>query len=126
MFSRRVFELMASNTIVINNFTIGIKILLGDLVISTNDMKTLQEEIVHLQNNVLYEKKIRLAALRKVMLEHTAQNRLNEIVLKVFSQNRGSGLPKITCVSYVKEKKQIEKIRKVFLTQSYKNKKICS
>ena len=124
MFSRRVFELMASNTIVLSNYTIGTQVLLGDLVISTDDMKELRKKVQHLKQEPLFEKKIRLAALRKVMLEHTAENRLNEIVLKVFSRNIESGLPNIICISYVKEKKQIEKIRKVFLAQSYKNKKM--
>ncbi len=122
MFSRRVFELMASNTIVLSNYTIGTQVLLGDLVISTDNMEELEEQVRHLNRKPIFEKKIRLAALRKVMMEHTAQDRLGEIASKVFSHDRKVSLPHVTCVAYAKERKHILSLRKTFLAQSYQNK----
>ena len=37
MFARRVFELMASNTLVVSNFSRAMRIQFGDLVISSDD-----------------------------------------------------------------------------------------
>ncbi len=122
MFSRRVFELMASNTIVLSNYTIGTQVLLGDLVISTDDTEELKEKVRQMEQEPLFEKKIRLAALRKVMLEHTSRDRMNEMVSKVFSCSAEVYLPHITCISYAKEQKQIQGICEVFLTQNYQNK----
>ncbi len=124
MFSRRVFELMASNTIVLSNYAVGTQVLLGDLIVSTDNAEELKEKVRLMRQEPLYEKKIRLAALRKVMLEHTAQDRMNEIISKVFACNSETYLPHITCLSYVKEQKQIQRLLKVFLSQSYQNKSL--
>ena len=122
MFSRRVFELMASNTIVLSNYTVGTQTLLGDLIVSTDSTEELKEKVQLMNQEPLYEKKIRLAALRKVMSEHTAQVRLNEIAEKVFSDSDKVSLPHVTCISYAKEQGQIQQIRKAFFRQSYPNK----
>jgi len=124
MFSRRVFELMASNTLVINNYTVGIKILLGDLCISTDNMQELKNTMVKLQHDSLSEKKIRLAALRKVMMEHTAKVRLNMVFNKVLSSYIPMKSPTILCITYIQTDQDLCKIQNTFLKQTYPNKKL--
>ncbi len=36
MFARRVFELMASNTLVVSNYSKGVRLLFGELVIASD------------------------------------------------------------------------------------------
>ncbi|NIU63138.1 MAG: methyltransferase type 12, partial [Pseudomonas stutzeri] len=37
MFARRVFELLASNTVTVSNYSRGIRLLFGDLVVTTDN-----------------------------------------------------------------------------------------
>jgi spore maturation protein CgeB len=124
MFSRRVFELMASNTLVINNYTVGIKTLLGDLCISTNNMQELKDTIIRLRQDELFEKKMRLAALRKVMSEHTAKVRFNTLFSKVFPSYTAIEPSMILCITYVHTDQELCSVQNTFLKQTYKNKKL--
>ena len=124
MFSRRVFELIASNTTVINNYTIGVKLLLGDLTICTNNMEELKSELLYRKTNQLIDKKIRLAALRKVLSEHTAKQRLAEIISKVLVKKHELPIPTILCISYIEDDIQLCNIHKNYTQQEYGNKQL--
>jgi spore maturation protein CgeB len=122
MFSRRVFELVASNTIVINNYSIGIKTLLGDLTISTDNMDKLKEKIKYLQNDQLFEKKLRLLALRKVLVEHTAKVRLDTVLSTVFTKKIHKKDKSVLCLAYIEKDEQLCQIAESFQQQKYSNK----
>lgn len=84
MFARRVFELMASNTVVVSNFSRGLRLLFGDLVISSDAESTLTDSIEAVCGSEVVYRKRRLAALRKVFSEHTYEHRLALIRSKVW------------------------------------------
>lgn len=85
MFARRVYELMASNTMVVSNFSRGLRNFFGDLAISSDNPGELERRIrPYLKDPVLY-KKHRLLALRKVMSGHTYKRRLEYLKSKIWS-----------------------------------------
>ena len=121
MFARRVFELMASNTLVISNYSHGLKLLFGDLVISTDDGKELIKIMTKYDKKQNIKKKIKLLALRRVLMSHTAENRWNYIINKISAETPRKMLPHVTILSFIKSEKELENILKIFNTQSYKN-----
>jgi glycosyltransferase involved in cell wall biosynthesis len=83
MFARRVFELLASNTVVISNFSRGVRLLFGDLVITSDEAVQLHQRLQGICNNETTYRKLRLMGLRKVMIEHTYAHRLAYIRAKL-------------------------------------------
>ncbi|NOQ14559.1 MAG: glycosyltransferase [Methyloprofundus sp.] len=124
MFARRIFELLASNTIIVSNFSQGVQAIFGDLVISTDDSTRLAGQLKSCMNNELKTKKKKLLALRKVMTEHTAEERLRYIVAKVFGCNFDSTLPQISVVGTVATNEQLLKLLDNFERQTYKKKSL--
>lgn len=92
MFARRVFELLACNTLTVSNFSRGIRVMFGDLVVSTDDPSSLAARLDELGDEQL-ARSLRLSGLRKVMTEHTYQDRLAYVATKLFS---GSTPPQLT------------------------------
>lgn len=83
MFARRVFELLASNTVVVSNFSRGMRLLFGDLVVSSDDASQLHQRLESICGDELTYRKLRLMGLRKVMSEHTYGHRLAYIRAKL-------------------------------------------
>jgi FkbM family methyltransferase len=83
MFARRVFELMASNTITVSNFSRGIRLMFGDLVITTDSGHETVRHLEAVAGDEVRSAKLRLAALRKVLQEHTYEQRLAYVFAKV-------------------------------------------
>ena len=65
MFARRAFEMMASNTITVGNFSRGMKNYFGDLTICTNDAKTVELYLERYCQDPATRDKYRLLGLRK-------------------------------------------------------------
>jgi len=86
MFARRVFELMASNTVVVSNFSRGVRMLFGDLAICSDQRDQLAATLRSLADDDMQYRKFRLLGLRKVMREHTYAARLAYILSKVRGQ----------------------------------------
>ena len=81
MFARRAMELACTNTSVYSNYSQGLAMLMGDLVRMTDDGQTMFEWAwQELHDADAPEHRLRrLAALRKVMAEHTWKKRLEMI-----------------------------------------------
>ena len=82
MFARRVFELMASNTVVVSNFSRGMRLMFGDLVVASDAPNELRRRLEALQDERAW-RKFRLAGLRKVMSQHTYAHRLAYIARQI-------------------------------------------
>ncbi len=124
MFARRVFELIASNTIVVSNFSKGTRLLFGDTLISTDNGKNLNNQLSKFDKDELYYKKIRLLALRKILTQHTYTNRLSYIAKKVWNISSNDTLPKIHVIGFAKTQSHVENIISSFDRQTYRNKKL--
>ncbi len=120
MFARRVYELLASNTIVFSNFSKGLRLFFGDLVTSTDSGMLCRQEIERLQDEDTLKKKC-LVGLRKVMREHTYTHRFNYILTKLANREFHLSDPKIAIISFAEDSSQLERILQSFYNQNYSN-----
>lgn len=79
MFARRVFELIASNTLVVSNFSRGLRLMFGDLVIATDSGEQMRRRLEAVEAKENGDERLRTMALRKVLREHTYAERLEFI-----------------------------------------------
>ncbi|MBE0500737.1 MAG: methyltransferase domain-containing protein, partial [Desulfuromonadales bacterium] len=121
MFARRVYELLASNTITVSNFSRGVRLLFGDLVVTTDNGSEQVRRLKALTADDLNARKFRLAALRKVMQEHTYGQRLAYVASKLSGQKIESLLPKIAVLARAMTRSEITKILANFTRQSYQH-----
>jgi len=121
MFARRVFELLASNTITISNFSRGIRLLFGDLVITSDSGTEIVRRLNKVADNEEQSRKLRLAALRKVMSEHTYTQRLTYVVSKVSGKAREQSLPHIAVLAHAGNQIELGAIQSNYQRQRYAN-----
>lgn len=84
MMARRVFELLASNTVVVGNFSRAVRNYFGDLTISTDNVQTLDRLLSERCPDEAARHRYRLPGLRSVLSEHLYEDRLDQIVQTVF------------------------------------------
>ncbi len=85
MFARRAFELVASNTATVGNYSKAVKYFLGDLTIASDDKDEITKQLKLITTSDLNERKYRLLGLRRVLSQHTYEERLQRIMSKVFA-----------------------------------------
>lgn len=86
MFARRVQELLASNTLTISNYARGLRMMFGDLAIASDDCGEITRRLGQLTTDPHHAGRLRLAALRKTMSEHTVADRLGYIATKIMAE----------------------------------------
>ncbi|WP_411562743.1 glycosyltransferase [Pseudomonas shirazensis] len=121
MFARRVFELLACNTLTVSNFSRGVRLLFGDLVITTDNGEEMLRRLQLLAENPLNSDKLRLAALRKVMHEHTYTQRLDYVVSKVTGTAEVRRLPQVAAIGEANDRSQLALLRGHLQRQSHDN-----
>lgn len=99
MFARRVFELMASNTLVVSNYARGMVNFFGELLVASDDGAECLSWMQELASDPLRADRLRLAALRKVMREHTYTDRLEYIVSRVTGREFSTYTPRVTVLA---------------------------
>ena len=124
MFARRVFELMASNTVVVGNYCRGVKNYFGDLTLCTDDVKTLKTALERYCGTRSSADKYRLLGLRKVLQEHLCEDRLDYIVQKVFGRSLKKPMPAVTVLSHAEDQAQADRVLAMFRRQSYEDKRL--
>ena len=117
MMARRVFELLASNTTIISNYSRAIKLLFGDLVISSDDGKSILRRLTNTSS--CHEKKLALAGLRKVLLEHTYTNRLHYIASKAIPDVEMTPHVAIVAIGIAGSKEDADLIVHSFIKQTH-------
>lgn len=122
MFARRVYELLGSNTITVSNFSRGVRLLFGDLVIASDSGKEIVDRLQRLDDED--SQKLRLAGLRKVMLEHTYAHRLAYIAQKALGRPQEDGLPKIVVLAKAATLDELQRVIANFIRQTYQYKQL--
>ena len=122
MFARRVYELLASNTTVVSNFSRGVRLVFGDLVISSDDGAQIRKRVQEIVGDDLTSRKYRLLGLRKVMAEHTYAHRLAYVLAKVQQQPYEPQQPHIVVVSVARTAADRTRLAASFARQRYDNK----
>lgn len=76
MLARRVFELLASGTLVVGNPTRAVSRLCGDIVVSADAQGAWRERVALMMRDERVARRVALAGVRKMMAEHTWAHRL--------------------------------------------------
>lgn len=124
MFSRRVFELLASGTLVISNYSRGMRIFFGDLAISTDNPEELIKKFKKLEAEPDYRDKIRISSVRTILANHTIKNRIQRICKVVFGSDFSEDLPQVSVVSIARAHSDFKKIIINYERQKYPNKRL--
>lgn len=124
MFARRVFELLASNTVVVSNFSRGTRLLFGDLVVSSDNQEQIAERLRPIIDDELRYRKLRLLGLRKVMTEHTYAQRLAYIQAKLTGRIFTLHQPLVILIAQVQNEQEQQRILDSFRRQHYENKQL--
>lgn len=124
MFARRVYELLASNTLTVSNFSRGVRLMFGDLVISADSGSEIVRRLEQLVEHEDKRDKFRLAALRKVMLEHTYTHRLAYIANKALKRPIVDSLPAILVIGLIKKPDEYDVLVRQFKRQSHTKKRL--
>lgn len=123
MFARRVYELLASNTVVLSNYARGIKTLLGDLVLTSDNEDFLLSLLKRYTENEQNYRRFRLLGLRKVMRAHTYADRLNYIC-QVLGLHTHNPEMEVALLAYVQNPEEKNYILSIFERQTWKNLKL--
>lgn len=119
MFARRVFEMLASNTVTVSNYSRGLKNYFGDLTLCTNDAETLRQNLNDCCREETTRRKYRLLGLRKVLKNHLYEDRLDYIVQKVFGTSLKRKLPTVAVIAEISSEEERERAITAFQRQSY-------
>ncbi len=123
MFSRRVFEVLACNTPIISNYSLGIEKTFPNIVHIGNNFKEYNMHFDKLFNDREYYEKTAFLGVREVLSKHTYKNRVYTILQKIgfdFVEDN----KKILIVSKIKNKSDFNKVINEFNNQTYTNKKL--
>jgi hypothetical protein len=121
MFSRRVFELLASGTPVISTYSAGIVELLGDDVVFITESEA--ETRRHLERLLGDEEEWARASargIRKVMREHTYGHRLSEVLERIGISRPAAKEPRFTVVIGIGSETELSGLAPMLTAQSYR------
>lgn len=124
MFARRVFELLASNTLTLSNYSRSVRLMFGDLVIASDGSDTMLRRLHDLASDPRMAAGLQLAALRKVLAEHTAEDRLAYIVGKVAGVAIPCLLPPVTMVGKATSAEGLRALVDAYRRQTYAGKRL--
>jgi spore maturation protein CgeB len=124
MFARRVFELLASNTVCVGNYSRGQHNLFGELTLSTDDIDYLKSTIKQLRSDPVLRDKFRLRGLREVMENHTYKHRLQYMTGKIFDKTLALGLPRATVIATPDNLEEMDRVLSDYRRQTYEKKEL--
>lgn len=123
MFSRRVFELLASGTPIVSTPSLGIEEFFGsDLVWIVKNKDEAKEAIETLLRNQQEWRRRSLVGIRKVFSEHTFQERFDSILNIVGVNEPVNKVPKILCCMEAHQQSDIDTLKAVIMNQYTANK----
>lgn len=124
MFARRVYELLASNTVSVGNYARGVRNIFGDLTVATDSADTMQKQLDTYCGTMENYRKFRLLGLRKVLKDHLCEDRLGFIAQCVFGKDMRQKLPAVTVVSSASTDEEKLRVQKAFDRQTYENRQL--
>lgn len=124
MFARRVYELLGCNTITVSNYSRGVRLMFGDLVVTSDSGSEIVRRLQRLEGDAEYSGKFRLAGLRKVMSEHTYRHRLGYIVQKALGAVPEGPLPTILVLSVADDAAAMQRLLAQFEAQTHARRRL--
>lgn len=123
MFSRRVFEGLISGTPIISTYSLGMKMMFGDIIESSSNIDDLRNHLKMLDSDALVYNKYAVKGIREVLLNHTYEQRMKEI-LNAAGYTVKSNKTNIYFIAFINEDNQIRKYIDIFHKQTVLNKKL--
>lgn len=125
MFSRRVFEVMASGSPIVSNYSEGIEKTFGNEIVLMGKSKAEYQEIIKLllHDQKFYDK-IRIAGLRWVLSKHTYAHRLLDMASITNIGLAADYESEVCIICFVNNEYQAEMVIENFNRQCYKNKEL--
>jgi glycosyltransferase involved in cell wall biosynthesis/spore maturation protein CgeB len=124
MCARRVFELLASNTVTVSNFSRAVRMQFGDLVITSDNGDEIVRRLQAVEGDEANWRKFRLAGLRKVMQGDTYQDRLATIISKVKRTPAAELLPTIVATGSAANRSEFAALLAGFARQRYARRRL--
>lgn len=122
MFARRVFDLLASNTITVSNYSRGLRLMFGDLVLCSDDPDQLEHRLRPFVENPSLRRKHRLAGLRKTLREHTYQHRVAYVWKKLYGTDLVATGRQVVVVAAVGSAQALARVLASFNRQTWQEK----
>lgn len=123
MFSRRVFEGLASGTPILSSYSEGVKKIFKDIVMISENNEELRNNLKEIfGSETLYRSKS-LEGIREVYLHHTYEHRLT-FMLSKFGYSVINNPKEVTVISIIKSKADLDKVIGYFHSQTWNNKKL--
>jgi len=116
MFARRIFELAASNTLVVSNYSRGARIFFGDTLVITDSGEQAVRRLRELATDGGQDS-VRLAALRNVMAQHTYADRAAYVESVTLGLPPRRELPAVLVVARADDLEQLERVARSVTVQ---------
>lgn len=120
--NKEIMSAIASNTIVISNYNRGVSTYLGDLVLSSDDIWTLEKKQCNYCSTEQQMHKYRLAGLRKILEENTYEQRIKKIVDRVLNKTLQEAAEDVALIAYPKSYEEVLRAVDIYNCQTYKYK----
>ena len=124
MFSRRVFEILASSTALISTSSVGMEQILGDFISVVGTEEEAKSKLNELLNDNYYRNILAHLGYREVMNKHTYRHRLEYVFDKINYTFETPKNPLISCVTCSNRPYMLDNILKNFNQQNYDNKEL--
>ncbi|GGE56689.1 glycosyl transferase [Pullulanibacillus camelliae] len=123
MFSRRVFEGLASGTPIISSYSVGIKALFNHVVLMSENMSDLEKSVSRLMNEECFYRQKALEGIREIYLNHTYKHRIKCLLDKVGIEV-SSTLPSVSVLAIVNTADEFATLLKQFKRQTWQRKQL--
>lgn len=123
MFSRRVFEVLASGTNLISSYSLGIKKKFNNIVPLSRSEEDTKKHLEKLLNDDEYSERLRLLGVREVYSKHLYKHRFGQILKQVSIENneKESG---VSIITWTNSKRDLKNILKNYVRQKWSKKEL--
>jgi spore maturation protein CgeB len=118
-FPGRLFELAASNTVIVSDYGKGGKLFLGDAFICSEKIDEINEKLNKYCGDFTSMRKYRLHALRKALSEHLYEYRFAAALKSFFGNDFAVRWPGVTIFTRVGNAAQLERVKRMLDSQTY-------
>lgn len=117
MFARRVYESLASGTLVVSNYSLGVSELFKDLVIMDSENSSIADRLKELESSPQLYNDLARKGVRCIMREHTYGHRIQEIC-KLIGIDVELSNPMATLAVTVRNENEILEAKQLFDRQT--------
>ncbi|MBX7484152.1 glycosyltransferase family protein [Qipengyuania qiaonensis] len=122
MFARRIFEVLACSTPIVSTASSGLEKMFGDIVPVVHDAEQARTALSHLLEDNRYRHRIGHLGYRRVMTEHTAQDRIDFIAKTCGLRSRKRApSPKASWICATNRQHYLDNVVRNYLRQSHPN-----